>query len=229
MLAQQQSFFVQKEEDWQQMLAQGQSSSHTHTHTQAHKIIIIIIIKREKHAWGMENAVGWGKIRWGSDISGKTWVIWGSEPQRCRGKVFRRKGTINESPQGGNDLVCSKNGTETGAGQSDHGGEQKERGEVWEDVVKSLFEPTQFLFLLSLCVSCFVGDRITFFFSKRFYFFFLFLPKAPWCIAVCSSLWVLPVVACGTPPQRGLMNSVMSAPRIRTNETLGRLQRSART
>uniref|UniRef100_A0A9L0RXN9 17-beta-hydroxysteroid dehydrogenase type 6 n=1 Tax=Equus caballus TaxID=9796 RepID=A0A9L0RXN9_HORSE len=37
------------------------------------------------------------------------------------------------------------------------------------------------------------------------------------------------VVACGTPPQRGLMSSAMSAPGIRTNETLGHLQRSAQT
>uniref|UniRef100_A0A9L0K930 Scaffold protein involved in DNA repair n=1 Tax=Equus asinus TaxID=9793 RepID=A0A9L0K930_EQUAS len=36
-------------------------------------------------------------------------------------------------------------------------------------------------------------------------------------------------VACGTLPQRGLMSSAMSAPRIRTTETLGRLQWSART
>ena len=61
------------------------------------------------------------------------------------------------------------------------------------------------------------------------FIFFLFLPKAPRYIVVYSSLWVLLVVACGTLPQRGLMSSAMSAPRIRTNETLGRLQRSART
>ena len=65
-------------------------------------------------------------------------------------------------------------------------------------------------------------------FFKRFYFF-LFLPKAPWYIVVYSSLWVLLVVACGTLPQRGLMSSAMSVPGIRTNETLGRLQRSTRT
>ncbi|XP_070339073.1 syntaxin-binding protein 4 isoform X2 [Equus asinus] len=52
---------------------------------------------------------------------------------------------------------------------------------------------------------------------------------SPRYIVVYSSLWVLLVVACGTLPQRGLMSSAMSAPRIRTNETLGRLQRSART
>uniref|UniRef100_A0A9L0TLH0 Interleukin 1 receptor associated kinase 4 n=1 Tax=Equus caballus TaxID=9796 RepID=A0A9L0TLH0_HORSE len=32
-----------------------------------------------------------------------------------------------------------------------------------------------------------------------------------------------------TPPQHGSMSSTMSLPRIRSNETLGRLQRSART
>uniref|UniRef100_A0A9L0J706 Minichromosome maintenance 9 homologous recombination repair factor n=1 Tax=Equus asinus TaxID=9793 RepID=A0A9L0J706_EQUAS len=53
--------------------------------------------------------------------------------------------------------------------------------------------------------------------------------SAPQYIVVYSSLWVLLVVACGTPPQRSLMSSAMSAPRIRTNETLGRLQWSART
>ena len=66
------------------------------------------------------------------------------------------------------------------------------------------------------------------FFFLRFYFF-LFLPKAPRFIVVYSSLWVLLVVACGMLPQRGLMSSAMSVPRIRTNETLGRLQRSTRT
>ena len=63
-----------------------------------------------------------------------------------------------------------------------------------------------------------------FFFFKIL--FFLFLPKAPRYIVVYSSLWVLLVVACGTLPQRGLMNSAMSAPRVRTNETLGLLQQS---
>ena len=62
-------------------------------------------------------------------------------------------------------------------------------------------------------------------FFKEF-IFFLFLPKAPWYIVVCFSLWVLLVVACGTLPQRGLMSSAMSAPRIRTNKTLGHLQQS---
>ncbi|XP_070375810.1 uncharacterized protein [Equus asinus] len=46
---------------------------------------------------------------------------------------------------------------------------------------------------------------------------------------VYSSPWVPLVVACGTPPHRGSMSRAMSTPRIRTNETLGRLQRSART
>ena len=67
------------------------------------------------------------------------------------------------------------------------------------------------------------------FFLDFFFIFFLFLPKAPQYIVVYSSLWILLVVACGTLPQCGLMSSAMSAPRIRTNETLGRLQRSPRT
>uniref|UniRef100_A0A9L0RWW9 tRNA methyltransferase 11 homolog n=1 Tax=Equus caballus TaxID=9796 RepID=A0A9L0RWW9_HORSE len=37
-----------------------------------------------------------------------------------------------------------------------------------------------------------------------------------------GKLWILLVVACGTPPQRGLTSGVMSAPRIRTGETLDR-------
>ena len=61
------------------------------------------------------------------------------------------------------------------------------------------------------------------------FIFFLFLSKAPRYTVLHYSLWVLLVVACGTPPQRGLTSSAMSAPRIRTNETLGRPQRSART
>src|SRR3712207_8035910 len=56
-----------------------------------------------------------------------------------------------------------------------------------------------------------------------------FLPKAPRYIVVYSSLWVLLVVACGTLPQRGLMSSAMSAPRIRTNETLGCLRSEEHT
>uniref|UniRef100_A0A9L0K6R3 Proteasome subunit beta n=1 Tax=Equus asinus TaxID=9793 RepID=A0A9L0K6R3_EQUAS len=55
-----------------------------------------------------------------------------------------------------------------------------------------------------------------------------YVTMAPRYIVVYSSLWILLVVACGTPPQRGLMSSAMSAPRIQTNETLGRLQRSSR-
>ena len=69
-------------------------------------------------------------------------------------------------------------------------------------------------------------DFIQYFFvyssSPRNFFFFLFLPKAHRYIVVYSSLWVLPVVACGTLPQRGLMSSAMSVPRIRTNKTLCR-------
>ena len=71
--------------------------------------------------------------------------------------------------------------------------------------------------------------RITKFFFFKDFIFFLFLPKAPWYVVVCSSLWVLLVVACGMPPQHSLMSSSMSAPRIRTKETLGCPQRSART
>ena len=53
-----------------------------------------------------------------------------------------------------------------------------------------------------------------FFFFFKDFIFSLFLPKAPRYIVVYSSLWVLLVVACGTPPQRGLMSNAMSAPRI---------------
>ena len=70
-------------------------------------------------------------------------------------------------------------------------------------------------------------SSVLFFFNL--FLFFLFLPKAPWYIVVYSSLWVLLVVACGTLPQRGLMSGAMSVPRMRTNETLGRLQWSVRT
>ena len=67
-----------------------------------------------------------------------------------------------------------------------------------------------------------------FFFFKIFIFSF-FSPKPPQYIVVYSSLWALLVVACGMLPQRGLTSSAMSVPRIRTNETRGRLQRSVRT
>ena len=63
-------------------------------------------------------------------------------------------------------------------------------------------------------------------FSSAFIEFF-FLPKAPRYIVVYSLLWVLLVVVCRTLPQRGLMSSAMSVPRIRTNETLGRLAECA--
>ena len=69
---------------------------------------------------------------------------------------------------------------------------------------------------------------LIFFFFKDF-IFFLFLPKAPQYTVVYSPMCILLVVVCGTPPQRGPTSSAMSAPRIRTNETLSRLQRSART
>ena len=73
--------------------------------------------------------------------------------------------------------------------------------------------------------------HLQFLFFKDFIFFslFFFSPRDPQYIVVYSSLWVLLVVACGTLPQRGLMSSAMSAPRIRTNETLVCLQWSART
>ena len=70
---------------------------------------------------------------------------------------------------------------------------------------------------------------IYFFLFFKDFIFFLFLPKALRHIVVYSLLWVLLVVACVTLPQCGLMSGAMSVPRIRTNETLGRLQQSART
>ena len=88
-----------------------------------------------------------------------------------------------------------------------------------------LFCELPFYITYLMTLGCF---SLSFFFFKDF-IFSLFLPKAPQYIVVYSSLWVLLVVACGTLPQRGSMNSAMSAPRIRTNETLGPLQRSART
>lgn len=39
----------------------------------------------------------------------------------------------------------------------------KGRKQGWREHRESLSEPTQFLFLLQACVSCSVGDRITFF------------------------------------------------------------------
>ena len=66
------------------------------------------------------------------------------------------------------------------------------------------------------------------FFFLRFYFF-PFSPQSPQVHSCIFFVVGLLVVACGTLPQRGLMSSAMSAPRIRTNETLGRLQRSTRT
>ena len=68
-------------------------------------------------------------------------------------------------------------------------------------------------------------STVLFFFFKGF--IFPFSPKAPWFIVVYFQLWVLLVVAYGTPPQRGLMSSAMSRPRIRTGKTLG-LQSRAR-
>ena len=56
-------------------------------------------------------------------------------------------------------------------------------------------------------------------FLKRFYFFFF--SQSPQYIVVYFQLWVLLVVACGMPPQHGLMSGAMSTPRTRTGETLG--------
>ena len=47
-----------------------------------------------------------------------------------------------------------------------------------------------------------------FFFFKDF--IFPFSPKAPGYIVVYFLLWVLLVVACGTPPQHGLMSGAVS-------------------
>ena len=74
-----------------------------------------------------------------------------------------------------------------------------------------------------------VMNSPSFTFFLKILLFFFFLPKAPQYIVVYSSLWVLPAVACGMPPQRGSMSSARYVPRIRTNETLGCLQQSART
>ena len=48
------------------------------------------------------------------------------------------------------------------------------------------------------------------------FFFLLFIPKCPLVHSCIFYLWVLLVVACGTPPQCGLMSSAMSVPRTRT-------------
>ena len=56
-----------------------------------------------------------------------------------------------------------------------------------------------------------------------------FSPQSPPVHSCIFFVWVLLVVACGTLPQCGLMSSAMSAPRVRTNKTLGCLQRSVRT
>ena len=50
----------------------------------------------------------------------------------------------------------------------------------------------------------------------------LYLPESPLVHSCISYLQVLLVVACGMPPQRGLMSGAMSTPRIQTSETLGR-------
>ena len=57
------------------------------------------------------------------------------------------------------------------------------------------------------------------FFFLRFYFF---SPKPP--VHSCIFLVVDPsIVVCGTLPQRGVMSSAMSTPRIQTHGTLGHL------
>ena len=75
----------------------------------------------------------------------------------------------------------------------------------------------------------YVGDWVQ---GHNFFFLvkdFIFFPKAPWYMVVYSSWWVILVVECGMLPQRGLMSSAMSVPRMCTNKTLGCLQRSPRS
>ena len=54
------------------------------------------------------------------------------------------------------------------------------------------------------------------------FFFSFFSPKPP----STFQLSVLLVVACGMPPQHGLMSGAMSEPRIQTGETLGQQSRT---
>ena len=72
------------------------------------------------------------------------------------------------------------------------------------------------LFVALLHLNCFF---FYFYFLKTLFFSF-FSPKAPQYIVVYSQLWVLPAVACGTPPQHDPTSGAMSAPRPRTGETL---------
>ena len=57
--------------------------------------------------------------------------------------------------------------------------------------------------------------------ANPFFFFFFFTPN-PSVHSCVFQLWVLLVVACGTPPQHNLTSSATSTPKIRTGETLGR-------
>ena len=61
-------------------------------------------------------------------------------------------------------------------------------------------------------------------FSRILILFFsphAFSPEIPPVHSCMFQLWVLLVMACGTPPQCGLMRGAMSAPMIQTSETLG--------
>ena len=58
--------------------------------------------------------------------------------------------------------------------------------------------------------------------SFSFFFSPTLFPQIPPVHSYIFYLWVLLAVACGMLSQRGLMSGAMSAPRIRTGETLGR-------
>ena len=58
-------------------------------------------------------------------------------------------------------------------------------------------------------------------FTPIFFSFCFFSPNPPQYIVVYFQLWVLLVVACGTPSQCDPMSGAMSTPRIRTGETPG--------
>ena len=83
----------------------------------------------------------------------------------------------------------------------------------------------------TLCVSnilhCTVGtvSHSAFWQPHSFFLFkdfiFPFSPQSPPVHSCIFQLWVLLVVACGPPPQHGLMSGAMSEPRIWTDETLG--------
>ena len=89
---------------------------------------------------------------------------------------------------------------------------------------------TDFFCLIYLRFICVARDISTslFIYLKKFRFkdfIFPFSPKAPQYIVMYFQLWVLLVVACRMLPQHGLMSGAMSAPRIRTHESLGRWSR----